>query len=716
MAVYPVIMCGGAGVRLWPASRPDQPKPFTFLTGPRSSFQETVLRVEGLGPCLIVGGVAHRRLIERQLDALGVDAQVLLEPAPRDSAAAMAAAAAHLLAQDRDAVMVVLAADHHVPDAQAFRTAVTTAVEAARIGRIVTLGVKARYPSTAYGYIRPAAGQGARLVESFVEKPDAARAADYLAQGYLWNSGNFVVPAELLVRELTSHAPQVLAAARAGVEEAKGEDGTWLLGPSFLAAPKISIDYAVMEKTGRAAVLPVDFEWSDLGAWDAVLAAADRDGAGNHLTGEAVAIDCETSLIHAGPGMKVAALGLRDLAVVAEAGQVLVCDLEASQSVKVAVEALRARGPSGFADLADASAWFDRWLRTSALPIWWTLGADHERGGFHEAMSPEGEPRPAPRRGRLQGRMIFTFAEAGGLGWRGPWRQAAQHGLDYLMRHFLRPDGLIRTLVAQDGGALDETASLYDQAFALLGTASLHRVAPEQTDLPQVAARMREGLETLRHPAGGYREAGEHPFQANAHMHLFEAALAWEEAGEASWAAMSDEIAGLALGAFIDHRGVLSEFFDADWKRAAGDDGRLVEPGHQFEWAWLLHRWGRRRGRADGEIAARALYDTGRRGVDPVRGCAVNALWDDFSPRDDLARLWPQTEHLKAALVLGEPEEALEAANCLKSYLETPAVGVWRDKLRADGTFVDESAPATSFYHLICACRSLFEAFPPPLR
>ena len=102
--------------------------------------------------------------------------------------------------------------------------------------------------------------------------------------------------------------------------------------------------------------------------------------------------------------------------------------------------------------------------------------------------------------------------------------------------------------------------------------------------------------------------------------------------------------------------------------------------------------------------------------MDPVRGCAVNALWDDFSLRDDLARLWPQTEHLKAALVLGESEEALEAANCLKSYLETPAVGVWRDKLRADGTFVDESAPATSFYHLICACRSLFEAFPPPLR
>ncbi|HEX5380568.1 MAG TPA: AGE family epimerase/isomerase [Phenylobacterium sp.] len=716
MAVYPVIMCGGAGVRLWPASRPDRPKPFTRLTGDLSSFQETVLRVAPLGQCVVVGGIAHRALIVRQLAEIGVEAEVLLEPAPRDSAAAMAAAAAHILAVDREGVMAVVAADHHVPDAEAFRAAVGVAVTAARVGRIVTLGVRPASPSTAYGYIRPAAGQGVRLVEAFVEKPDAARAAEYMAQGYLWNSGNFVVPAELLARELSMHAPQVLAAARAGVEQARSEDGAVVLGPAFLAAPKISIDYAVMEKTGRAAVLPVDFEWSDLGAWDAVLVASARDADGNSVSGEAVARDCEGSLIHAGPGTQVIAIGLRDMAVVADGGQVLVCDLEASQSVKGGVEALKARGPSGFASLTEASAWYDRWIRTSALPLWWSLGADHARGGFHEALSVEGEPRPAPRRGRLQGRMVFTFAEAGAMGWQGPWRQAAWHGADYMLDRFVRPDGLIRTLVSEDGEPLDETAAVYDQAFALLGMASLHAVDPGRRDLPAAANRLRQGLEGLRHPQGGFREAGSHPFQANCHMHLFEAALAWEEAGEASWASLSDEIAQLALGAFIDHRGVLSEFFDADWNRAAGDDGRLVEPGHQFEWAWLLDRWGRRRGRADGQIAARALYDAGRRGIDPVRGCAVNALWDDFSPRDDMARLWPQTEHLKAALILGEDDEALGAANCLKSYLETPATGAWRDKLRSDGTFVDEAAPGTSFYHIICACRILFADSPARLR
>jgi mannose-1-phosphate guanylyltransferase/mannose-6-phosphate isomerase len=712
VAVYPVIMCGGFGVRLWPASQPDRPKPFTFLTGPRSSFQETVLRVAALGPCVVVGGVAHRPLIAEQLAAIGVEAQVLLEPAPRDSAAAMAAAAVHIRAQDRDAVMAVVSADHHVPDAQAFRAALEAAVSAARAGRIVTLGVKPDSPSSAYGYIKPAAGEGARLVEAFVEKPAAAQAADYVARGYLWNSGNFVVPAELLVRELTRHAPDVLAAAKAGVAQAKAVDGVWTLGDGFLAAPKISIDYAVMEKTGRAAVLPVDFAWSDLGAWDAVLAASPRDAVGNSISGQAVASDCEASLIHAGPGTQVVAIGLRDIAVVADGGRVLVCELDASQAVKPAVEALKAKGPAGFADLTEASRWLDTWIRTSALPLWWALGADHERGGFYEALSPQGEPRPAPRRGRTQGRMIFVYAQAGAMGWQGPWRAAARHGLDYMLSRFLRPDGLIRSLVGLDGAPLDESAALYDQAFALLGMASLHAVNPDAGDLMGISARMRPAIEALRHPQGGFRETGAHPFQANAHMHLFEACLAWEEAGDSSWAALSDEVAALALGAFIDHRGVLSEFFDADWNRAPGDDGRLVEPGHQFEWAWLLDRWGRRRGRADGQIAARALYDAGRQGVDPVRGCAVNELWDDFSRRDDSARLWPQTEHLKAALVLGEPEEALGAFNCLKSYLETPASGVWRDKLRSDGTFIDESAPATSFYHIACAGRALFDAFP----
>jgi mannose-6-phosphate isomerase len=217
------------------------------------------------------------------------------------------------------------------------------------------------------------------------------------------------------------------------------------------------------------------------------------------------------------------------------------------------------------------------------------------------------------------------------------------------------------------------------------------------------------GLQALRHPQGGFREFGEHPFQSNAHMHLLEAALAWEDAGGGGvWAELADEVAALALSRFIDAQGgFLREFFDAGWAVAAGDDGRWVEPGHQFEWAWLLEAWGRRRGQAGARAAARRLFETGRKGVDPRRGVAVDVLWDDLTPRAEGARLWPQTERLKSALILGDEGEALLAARTLTRYLDTPAPGVWRDKMTTDGSFVAEPAPASSFYHIASAVLEL---------
>lgn len=714
MTVYPVIMCGGAGVRLWPTSRADRPKPFARLVGEVSSFQDTVARVAPLGPVLVVGGIAHGGLIEGQMAGLGVEGHVILEPAPRDSAAAMAAAALAVLRDDPAGIMVVVSADHYVPDAEAFRAAATEAVEAARIGRIVTLGVRPTGPSTAFGYIQTAPGPGVHAVQAFVEKPDEVRAAEYVKAGYLWNSGNFVVPARTLVDELERFAPDVLAAVKAAVEAGEMVGSAYVLGAPFLQTPRISIDYAVMERTARAMVLPVDFTWADVGAWDAVLGLSPRDDDGNSLEGDVVALDTAGSLIRAAPGVQVMALGLTDLAIIAEDGKVLVCDLGSAQSVKAGHDILKSRPAPGFETLAQASAWYDQWLRTAALPLWWTMGADHEVGGFLDTLTTSGRPLRSNRRGRVQGRMIFCYALAGHLGWEGPWRQAARHGLDFTLEKFARPDGLVRALLSMEGEPLDSTPAIYDQAFALLGMATLQLVDPDWTDLPKLAAKIRQGLEKMRHPVGGFRESGAHPFQANCHMHLLEAALAWEEAGDAGWAPLADEIAQLALGAFVDHRGVLTEFFDENWDRAPGDDGRLVEPGHQFEWAGLLDRWGRRRGRSDGQIAARALYEAGRAGVDANRGCAINALWDDLSVRDAQARLWPQTEHLKAALMFGEPEEALVAANCLKTYLETPALGAWRDKMRVDGGFIDEPAPATSLYHIMAACRVLFEISPPP--
>jgi mannose-1-phosphate guanylyltransferase/mannose-6-phosphate isomerase len=724
VAVFPVIMCGGSGTRLWPASQPAWPKQFIALVGERSSFQDTVLRVAGLAEArapLIVAGVSHRAAIQAQLAELGIEAVLLLEPEARDSAAAMAAAAAWIEREDPEGVAVVVSADHHIPDGAAFRRFMDQAVGGARTGAIVTLGVRPAGASTAYGYIRAGEGQDdIRPVAAFVEKPDAATAQAYVEAGYLWNSGNFVVSAKTLADELTAHAPAVLAAARAAVAEGVAIDGVTVLGAAFRGAPKISIDYAVMEKTARAAVLPVDFAWSDLGAWDAVAAATPVDEAGNGGSASALFVNAANSFVRAPEGVQVAVIGARDIAVVVEGSSVLVCDLSHSQSVKTAVDQLKALGrdgakaTGGFKTLAEASAWYDRWLRTSALPLWWSLGADHEHGGFREGLTPQGEPWLAPRRARVQARQAYVYVAAGAIGWTGPWRQAAWHGLDGFLADFRREDGLFRTLVDTDGAPLDETALLYDQAFALLAMAELHRTEPGRIDLVAEAKALRASLQAIRHPAGGFRESVGQHFQSNAHMHLLEAALAWSEAGEASWDGLADEIVGMALTRFIDpEHGFLREFFDATWAPKPGNDGRIVEPGHQFEWAWLLERWGVSRGRGDARAAARKLFAHGIKGIDPVRGVAVNQLWDDLSVKDAGARLWPQTEYLKAALILGEESHAVAAANALKLYLDTPALGVWRDKLGADGRFVEEPAPASSFYHITCACLALFGASPP---
>ncbi len=694
-------------------SRPADPKQFHPLVGVGTIFQGAVLRVaglEGAAEVVVVAGIAHRALIEAQLSDIGTTAAVLLEPEPRDSAAAMAAACAWIEDRDPEGVAVVVSADHHIPDDAAFRAAVLTAVEGARQGLIVTLGVRPDAPSNAYGYVSPGApAVPVRLVEAFVEKPNAATARDYITAGYLWNSGNFVTPAGLLLAELDTFEPAISAAARAAVADAKGEGGaTHVLGEAFVTAPKISIDYAVMEKTKCAAVLPVAFAWSDLGAWDAVWAASRRDEAGNAIRGEGLALSAQDCLVRAPAGTQVTLIGVNDLAVVVDQGQVLVCNLSASQQVKSAVDQLRAQGretmPAPFDTVEGAQVWFDRWLRTSALPLWWTLGADHVRGGFHEALTSEGEPVEAPRRSRVQTRQTFVYATAGLMGWQGPWRQAAWHGMTYFLDRYRRPDGLFRALVSPTGEPLDETAALYDQAFALLAMASLNAADPGHVDLAGEGRRLLDALQPLRHPAGGFREEGAHPFQANAHMHLLEAAMAWVEAGGGpEWRAVAAEIIELALTRFIDAKGgFLREFFDEAWAPAPGEDGRLVEPGHQFEWAWLLARWGQMSDEPRALAAACRLYDAGLEGIDPVRGVAINALNDDFTLRDAAARLWPQTEWLKAALIIGK--DVLRPAKAVAAYLEPVA---WWDLMAPNGALQDQPAPASSFYHILSASRDL---------
>ena len=253
------------------------------------------------------------------------------------------------------------------------------------------------------------------------------------------------------------------------------------------------------------------------------------------------------------------------------------------------------------------------WALDHAFPLWWEVGADHVKGGFFEKIAQDGTPVEAPRRARVQPRQIYSYAVAGLLGWTGPWKQALNHGLDFYLAKYRRPDGFMRTLVASDGAPLDDKVDLYDQAFGLFGLAMAAQVLPERTDLPVLAAQLRDRLHAeLKHPVAGFEESVPRslPLLSNPHMHLFEASLAWlEVSGEARWRSMADEIAELALSKFIDPvSGGLREYYDGDWNPAPGVTGRIIEPGHQFEWAWLLLRWGKLAGRDDAQ-AVKMLVD-----------------------------------------------------------------------------------------------------------
>jgi mannose-1-phosphate guanylyltransferase/mannose-6-phosphate isomerase len=348
-AIFPVILCGGAGTRLWPASRPDRPKQFLKLLGAYSSFQETLLRVRDLAEArdvIVVTGAAMVEMVREQAGEIEASITVLIEPQARNSAPAVAAAAVLVEHLDPDGVMLMLAADHHVGQPAAFRDAAQIAAVAAEQGLIVTFGVRPTGPATGFGYIHPGepVGQGVFRVAAFVEKPDLETARRYVAEGYLWNSGNFAFQAATLLEELRRFEPSVAEGARAAFADAVVEPGLVRLNAAgFTRAASISIDYAVMERTDRAAVVPAAFDWSDLGAWDAIWGASPQDGAGNAAQGDVTLVDT-TGVLARSTGPFVGVIGVSDLMIVAEPDAVLVCRRDDAQAVKALVDGLKAKG------------------------------------------------------------------------------------------------------------------------------------------------------------------------------------------------------------------------------------------------------------------------------------------------------------------------------------------------------------------------------------
>ncbi|HUF74593.1 MAG TPA: sugar phosphate nucleotidyltransferase [Gammaproteobacteria bacterium] len=364
--IVPVILCGGSGTRLWPLSTPEMPKQFLSLVSERSLFQETLLRLDGLaglGNPIVVCNALHRGLVADQLAEIGAKARaIVLEPAGRNTAPAIGVAAGIAsigpVAGSGSAgsgsdpggsdpgpvpgpVLLVLPADHVIADAEAFRAAVRHAVRAAGAGKLVTFGIVPTRPETGYGYIEQRADEGGwSIVTRFVEKPDLKTAREYLESGrFLWNSGMFVFGADMYLDELARYAPAIHAASEKAVAGMRKNGDVYELGSEFLASPSDSIDYAVMEKTERAAVVPLDAGWNDVGSWEALHDVLEKNADGNVLRGDIIALDAGNNFVIAA-SRKVALLGLDNVIVIESENELLIMKKDRSQDLKRLLEIL----------------------------------------------------------------------------------------------------------------------------------------------------------------------------------------------------------------------------------------------------------------------------------------------------------------------------------------------------------------------------------------
>lgn len=350
MTIIPIILSGGSGTRLWPLSRESRPKQFLKFGSQKTLFQETILRCESnifSDTPIVIGADAHRFLIAEDLLELNISADIILEPCKKNSCAAIAAGCLQALKRSPDAIVLVLSADHKITDVDAFSNAVQNASADAKDGFLVTFGVKPTSPATGYGYIKPAQKTlkgGCAKVEQFIEKPTQERASQLITDGCLWNSGNFLIHAGSFLEELKKYQPEILDAVKAAHAKATTDmDFLRLDKAAFENSPSISVDYAVLEKTDKAAVMPVSYDWSDVGSWDVVRNISPKNSDGNSIIGDGKVLGGDNNFILS-QNQLVALIGIKNTTVISTRDCVLVVADNHAQEVKTLVEELKNNG------------------------------------------------------------------------------------------------------------------------------------------------------------------------------------------------------------------------------------------------------------------------------------------------------------------------------------------------------------------------------------
>jgi mannose-1-phosphate guanylyltransferase/mannose-6-phosphate isomerase len=734
------VMSGGVGSRLWPLSREDNPKQFHALAGEQSMLVKTVermaARTDGPASVFLVAADRHATRIGSDLSGIGLNGgRGIYEPMGRNTAAAVAVAAQVALAEFGDELVMVVPSDHEISTVAAFWQSVEEGVPAALAGNVVVFGIKPSGPETGFGYIEAGnvnAGRSDLAVQRFVEKPDLETAKSYVAAGnFYWNAGIFLFRASTMQMAFAEHAPDIWNAVAAALGSAEADElGTHLPPEIYENIQSVSVDYAIIEKMKNISVVPAGFRWNDLGSWQSLLEVSPTDDKGNVIIGDVVAIDCERSYLRS-EGRLLSAIGLKDIAVIATADAAFVAPVAQSQNVKKIVERLEKTGRletkrTPVHDLMpEPGAHAKRvrhWLFEETLPLWSTAGIDRVNGGFHEALTFQGEPVHRPKRLRTIARQLYAFAVAGQMGWKGDASGLVTHGMEFLKSAPRSNNGGWPRAVDTPDKIADPVEDLYDHACILLAAAHAHKMGNSGASAlgAEVWNFIAAHLACKDH--GGFRETpgGTAPRRSNPHMHLLEACLAWHEAtGEPHWLTRSTEIVTLFKSRFFDpDTWTLGEYFNDDWSLVSGEKGLWTEPGHHFEWAWLLVEYSKAANAPELIKYARKLYASAiANGLNRATGLAYDAVSKDGLPLTRTSRSWPQTEAIKAAIALDgtggpdmKPEIESRVGRLFRWHIDPAPQGMWIDLIDERGRTKAQDVPASIFYHLVCALTAYLAA------